>query len=88
MPPRERRGLCRGLPRRVGVVVSRSLRVLFLGSHGALEHVNVAVRTCPVLCGVPRGFGGDALPHIPATRAMFTYPCSGKTTLGRLVGCM
>ena len=37
---------------------------------------------------VPRGFGGDMLPHIPATRAMFTYPCSGKTTLGRLVGCM
>ena len=24
---------------------SRSLRVLFLGSHGSLEHVNVAVRT-------------------------------------------
>ena len=70
MPPRERRGLCRGLPRRVGVVVSRSLRVLFLGSHGSLEHVNVAVRTCPVLCGVPRGFGGDSLPHIPATRAI------------------
>ena len=21
-------------------------------------------------------------------RAMFTYPCSGKTTVGRLVGCM
>ena len=39
MPPRERRGLCRGLPRRVGVVVSRSftwmrahvLRVLSYG---------------------------------------------------------
>ena len=45
-------------------------RVLFLGSHGALEHVNVAVRTCPVLCGVPRGIGGDSLPHIPATRAI------------------
>ena len=48
------------------------------------------------LC-VPRGIGGDVLPHIPATRAMFTYPSEsasstvcggGKTTLGRLVGCM
>ena len=55
-------------------------RVLFLGSHGALEHVNVAVRTCPVLCGVPRGFGGDSLPHIPATRAMFAYPSESASS--------
>ena len=48
------------------------------------------------LC-VPRGFGGDVLPHIPATRAMFAYPSEsasstvcggGKTTNGRLVGCI
>lgn len=61
-----------------GVVICRSSRVLFRGSHGSLVHVNVAVRTCPVLCGVPRGFGGDYLPHIPATRAMFAYPRCGE----------
>ena len=27
---------------------------------------------------------GSQSPH----RAMFAYPCSGKTTVGRLVGCM
>ena len=36
---------CAGDVHRVGVVICRSLRVLFLGSHGPLEHVNVAVRT-------------------------------------------
>ena len=78
---------CAGDVQRVAVVICRSLRVLFLGSHGSLEHVNVAVRTCPVLCGVPV-LGTSPLNGQSPHRAMFAYPCSGKTTVGRLVGCM
>ena len=29
---------------------------------------------------MPRGFGGGVLPHIPATRAMFTYPSESASS--------
>ena len=63
---------CAGDVQRVAVVILTGLCVfcfsVLMGRSNTLTSPSGHV---PVLCGVPRGFGGDMLPHIPATRAMF-----------------